>query len=366
MEQETTLKTPFFKGDTVILILVFFFSIISILEVASSSNFILTQLFHLLVCYITIYFFYKVDYRVLSKFSIGFLLLAVVLLIWTLLTGGRSIYLLFSKKEVQTFYFIGFLVVFFISKYVANIVNKDESISLRDFIILSCIVFVFCAGMYKENLSTAIILFATCMVVFYVANIKLQYLLTLFLSMAIIGGSVMLFNPDVGRGGTGVGRTTTWIKSLKGEKIGEEAAKKYKQVVLAKAAIARSATQPTGPGQGVIKHVLVKGDTDYIYANTVEELGIGVGILIIILYLILFFRTMRIARQSTGFFGRILAVGIGFWFTCQALIHIGANCELIPTTGQTLPFISRSGSALIFSGVMIGVLLNISKKETLV
>jgi len=42
-------------------------------------------------------------------------------------------------------------------------------------------------------------------------------------------------------------------------------------------------------------------------------------------------------------------------------VHIGVNCELLPTTGQTLPFVSSGGASLFVTGCAIGMLLNIGK-----
>ena len=133
------------------------------------------------------------------------------------------------------------------------------------------------------------------------------------------------------------------------------------QMILARAAIARSGFNPAGPGKGVIKNRLPEKETDYAYASLFEETGIVVGVLVLLSYLIIFYRARKIAKEATGTFGRLLAFGIGFWFTCQALVHIGVNCELLPTTGQTLPFISSGGASLFVSGCAMGMLLNIGK-----
>jgi cell division protein FtsW len=133
------------------------------------------------------------------------------------------------------------------------------------------------------------------------------------------------------------------------------------QMILARAAIARSGFNPAGPGKGVIKNRLPEKETDYAFASLFEETGIVVGVAILFSYLIIFYRARKIAKEATGTFGRLLAYGIGFWITCQALVHIGVNCELLPTTGQTLPFVSSGGASLFVSGCAVGMLLNIGK-----
>lgn len=101
------------------------------------------------------------------------------------------------------------------------------------------------------------------------------------------------------------------------------------------------------------------GDT--IFSIIGEELGfIGISVLLV-LFFILVIRGFQAASRAPDFFGRFLAVGITSWFIFQALIHIGANLSLIPLTGVPLPFISYGGSALTFSLIGLGILLNVSK-----
>jgi cell division protein FtsW len=47
----------------------------------------------------------------------------------------------------------------------------------------------------------------------------------------------------------------------------------------------------------------------------------------------------------------------------QALIHIGVNIRLFPTTGMTLPFLSYGGSSIIGTAILSGVILNLTKRR---
>ena len=364
MENTNKIRS-FFRGDPVILVLVFFFSIISLYAASSSSHQLMSQAIHLVLCYVAIFIFYKIDYQKLSKISFFLLIAAFVLLILTLTSPDpdhRALVLFSGKVKIQTFYFVGFLVIFFIAKYIANRANREEKLSLKEFSFLAGITGLFCGAIFIGNFSTALILFFTAIVVFFVSNsVKMKYLLGVILLFAVAG--IVLMNSERGRAGTARGRIDYYIAVKTNQEITPEKADYGRQMALAKAAIARSAWTPAGPGQGIIKGKISENNTDYVYVTMVEETGIIIGVFIILLYLILFFRTMQIARRSEGYFGRILAVGIGFWITCQALVHIAVNCELIPATGQTLPLISKGGASLLFSGIIIGMLLNISKNK---
>ncbi len=351
-----------FKGDLIVLVVTIILSLISLYAVYSSTGKILIQLFHVALCFIGIYVFYKIDYRNLSQFSFLLLIIAFVLMIITLLTGEKGRAIEIFGQNFQTFYFIGFFVVFYISKFLALRLNKDEQLTSKEVLFLFLVIGLFCGGMALANLSTAIILFFTSLVVLFIGNVKFKYIF-LFVFICMIGGIGILFL-NIGRGDTAKNRLSYYFSSEKKDDkqpLDKATADYGRQMILAKAAISRSGLMPAGPGQGVIKKSLAQKDTDYIYSTVVEEVGIIVGIAILFAYLIFFYRSWMIARHSEGPFGMLLAIGIGFWFTCQALVHIGVNCELLPATGQTLPFISRGGASMLFSGIIVGTLLNISK-----
>ncbi|RIK21835.1 MAG: hypothetical protein DCC52_13990, partial [Chloroflexi bacterium] len=73
------------------------------------------------------------------------------------------------------------------------------------------------------------------------------------------------------------------------------------------------------------------------------------------------YRGFRIAQKAPDDFGRVLAAGITFWLVLQAFVNIGVVTQLIPFTGQPLPFISYGGSSLVMSLASVGILLSISR-----
>lgn len=348
-----------FNGDKGILVITIVLSLISILAVfssAKSTNVFVHHLVNLALCFIGMFIAYKFNYRALSRLALISLLAASILLIATLLFGNeerRGIQI--GSMEIQTFYFIGFLVIFFISKFLAVRINNDSEMTLQDVSGLFFVVLFFTGGMALSNMSTAIIFFTTSLAIMFLGNVRIKHLL-LFCAVALFFGSIYLFGTDSGRSSTFRHRCHYYITNDNSEGYGD-------QMIKSKAAIARSGLLPAGPGQGVINKNLPEKDTDYVFTTVTEELGVTASLIILACYLMLFVRSIKIAKQSEGPFGMLLAVGIGFWFCCQGLVHIGVNCGLLPATGQTLPFISRGGASLLFAGIATGVLLNISKQE---
>jgi len=102
--------------------------------------------------------------------------------------------------------------------------------------------------------------------------------------------------------------------------------------------------------------------SDSIFAIFAEETGFIGSFILVLLYLIFFWRGLKIGKQSPEKFSKFCAFGITFWITLQAFVNIGSMIGILPLTGIPLPFISYGGSALISELIGVGILLNISKR----
>jgi len=347
-----------FKGDKIILLIVILLSLLSVMMIASAGDRWVEQLRNFGVGFFLLFLFYHIDYRNVSRFATPALIFAGVLLIYSFIDSSRARTVYILGMDLQIFYFIGFCVLLFMAKFMAKKLNFEEEMSQNEVITLFGLILLFCGGIFLSNQSTAIILFCTCIVLMFVGRVKKTYLMA-FCGIILVA-VFLAFALDIGRVQTFKNRFSYW----KNDKIMPGMDKDYgKQAILSRAAISTANWLPIHVGKGTIKKVLPEKDNDYVYSVLVEEMGILVGLFVLFAYLVILYRTMRIARSADGAFAMLLAWGIGFWFCMQALIHIGVNTFLIPATGQTLPFISRGGVSLAISGAAIGMLMNISRKE---
>lgn len=106
---------------------------------------------------------------------------------------------------------------------------------------------------------------------------------------------------------------------------------------------------------------LPNAHTDFIFAIIGEETGLVGAALVIVLFASFAAVGIRVALKAPDMFGRLLAVGIVSWLSCQALINVGGVVAVLPITGVPLPFVSSGGSAMIVSLSAVGILVNISR-----
>jgi cell division protein FtsW len=102
--------------------------------------------------------------------------------------------------------------------------------------------------------------------------------------------------------------------------------------------------------------------TDFIFANICEELGIIGALLVLALFLALGYRGLRTAFLSTDPFARFLAFGLTTTILIQAFFNMSVVLSLLPTKGIPLPFISSGGTALFITLASMGVLLNVTRE----
>ncbi len=362
------------QGDKVIWFVVAFLSLFSILAVYSSTGtlayrfqagnteYYLIKHFIILVSgLLLMYVAHKIKYTYYSRLSQLALFLAIPLLVFTLVMGtsineaNRWLTLPVINITFQSSDFAKLALIM----YIARVLTKKQD-QIKDFksaflpVILPVI--IVCGLILPANLSTAVILFATSMVLMFIGRISLKYILAMsgigvfFLSIFLL----ILFNsPETGR-------LYTW-KARIDRFMDKENSDTY-QSDQAKIAIATGGITGKMPGNSSQRNFLPQAFSDFIYAIIIEEYGLIGGFVVLMLYLILLFRGVRIAHRSPGTFGAFLAAGLTFSLVFQAMINMAVTVDLLPVTGQPLPLLSMGGTSLWFTSLAIGIILSVSRK----
>ncbi len=365
------------KGDKVIWIVVVILCIFSLLAVYSSTGTLaykkqhgnteyylfkhfMILAFGLGLMYVT----HLVKYTYFSRISQIGLFLTLPLLLVTMISGTNLneanrwltvpiVNLTFQSSDVAKLFLI---------MYLARVLSKKQEL-VQDFqkgflpVIIPVIVVTIL--ILPANFSTAAILFVTCIVLMFIGRISLKYMISLVL-LGIVG-IVMIFMlsktfPDL------FPRGTTWVARIDHFINKQEAdTDATYQVDQAKIAIVQGGILGKSPGKSTQRNFLPHPYSDFIFAIIIEEYGLVGGSFVLLLYLILFFRVIRIASRSQGNFGSLLSIGIGFSLVFQALINMAVAVNLFPVTGQTLPLVSMGGTSIWFTSISLGIVLSVSR-----
>ncbi len=119
----------------------------------------------------------------------------------------------------------------------------------------------------------------------------------------------------------------------------------------------------TGAGQGTVKMTIPDAHADFIFSVAGEELGMIFTILLVGLYGYVIIRGYNRIMDTDNMFVILASGGILTLFGLQALINMGSAIHLLPTKGMTLPFISYGGSSLLSSGIGMGMMLALTRRQ---
>lgn len=396
-----------FKGDKVIWMVFFFLCIISIIEVYSASsqltykggNYVAPVLKHISILLMGIFFMVvtlniKCKYfRIVLPLMLGLSFVALIsVYIVGQMTNGAHRWVTVMGIQFQPSEIAKGTLVLAVSQ-ILSAMQTEKGADKQAFRYILTVCMFFIPLIMLENLSTAALL---CIVVFMMMLIgrvpatqlgKLLGITTLFISGVF--AMVMFFGTDRQRENTVSDVDTTQIvaendkeesvvekvfhrfdtwkariddfiynKPLKAEEVDLD---KDGQWAYANIAIASSNITGKGPGNSEECDFLSQAFSDFIYAIIIEETGIFGAVFVAMLYIILLFRTGRIANRCENNFPAFLAMGLALLLVTQALFNMCVAVGLAPVTGQPLPLISKGGTSTIINCVYIGAILSISR-----
>jgi cell division protein FtsW len=359
------------KGDKVIWLLIILISIVSILAVYSSTSalafkfregnteyFLVKHLILLAAGFAVMYVTHLMNYRQFARLSYILLFLTIPLLLYTISQGAEAEvnsaarWVSIAGQSFQP----SDLAKLSIMIYLARVLTEKQEV-IKDFqkgfLPIIAVVIVVCALIAPANLSTALLIFICCIVMMFVAGIDLKHIGS-FLMIGIIGLMILMFT---------VKRAATWRHRISDyvERWTDPSYRVNYQTEQANIAIATGGFMGKGAGKSTQRNVLPHPYSDFVYAIIIEEYGIFGGIFVLILYLALLFRVAVIVTVSKTF-GALLAAGLAAMLVIQALINMGVTVGVLPVTGLPLPMISMGGTSILFTGVMLGIILSVSRE----
>ncbi len=396
-----------FKGDKVIWMVFFFLCIISVIEVYSASAGLTYKGGHywapivkhtgiLLVGVFAMVVTLNIKCKYFKIVTPFLLLIAVVALITVLLAGQSTngaqrwisiVGIQFQPSEIAK----GALVL--ATAQILSAMQTEHGADKNAFKYILIVSAFIIPLIMVENLSTAMLL---CMVIFMMMiigrvpgkilgkalGVVTLLILTIFTLVMVVGKDHEKENAnpnhieqvataeqkkDPTMFGSVFHRFDTWKGRIDRFIAGKETPPeefdldKDAQIGHANIAIVSSNFIGKGPGNSVERDFLSQAFSDFIYAIIIEEMGIFGGFFVAMLYIILLFRTGRIANRCENNFPAFLAMGLALLLVTQALFNMCVAVGLAPVTGQPLPLVSKGGTSTIINCVYIGAILSVSR-----
>lgn len=135
------------------------------------------------------------------------------------------------------------------------------------------------------------------------------------------------------------------------------------QLGYATSAIQEGGLWGMGVGEGQVKWQLPDAHTDFVIAVAAEEYGFLLVAFIIALYAVICLRALTRLTRERDPFVRLAGTGLVAMVSAQAMINMGVAVRLLPAKGMTLPFVSQGGSSLLAMGLMMGMLLALTRSR---
>jgi cell division protein FtsW len=194
-----------------------------------------------------------------------------------------------------------------------------------------------------------------------VAGVRWKYLLPVGVGLILLG--VLGLGVLMASGGYAKDRIDMFLNNFRSEEEKKDTRGKEYQSVESLKALTRGGAFGVGLGKGKQQlFFLPQSDSDFIFAIIAEEMGFVGASFVILLFIVFLFSAIKIAFGAADSFSGLLAIGLAGAIGLQAFIHIGVVTGSLILTGAPLPFITRGGTAMIFSLAAVGFIIGVANR----
>ena len=355
------------KIDRTLLIITILLVIFGLFMVYSASNvvalykykdsfyFIKRQLLFAIIGFFTMFIIIKTNNKYFYKYTnliffIVFLLLIIVLLPGVgMVRGGARSWIGVGSFSIQPAEFMKLALIMFLSKYLSK--HESDLNKFKNFIYILIIIFLmFGLIMLQPDFGTGIVLVISCFLLLFYSGAPIKYFV--FLISLGIGGIILLIASAPYRLERIFAFLDPWSDPL-GSGF---------QAIQSLFSIAPSGIFGLGFNNSMQKHFfLPEPQNDFIFAIICEELGLIGGLALIGAFIYIVIKLIILSTKMSDNRHKLTLIAVASNLFVQVFINLGVVIGLLPVTGITLPIISYGGSSLIFTLIMLGLCINISK-----
>ena len=352
---------------TIFLLIIFlfslglFFSLVSTSLIASdkldTNNyfFFFKHLAYIFIGLLTLVFFSSLSERNLFRISIylffiTLFFLFLVPIFGTEVKGSKRWLNLFFLPQFQPIELLKPFIIIFVATILCS--EKNYNIYIKYLLTIIAIIPTCLLLIMQPDIGQTLLVFLSWAILVFVSGINLLFIL-IFISFAILTLLyVVFFIPKF-----------IYIKSRILSFFNPDAGTHNFQSDKAIEAISSGGFFGKGIGEGTLKTRVPEAHTDYIVSVISEEFGVIAIILLLILFLFFIYSVFKKIYLEKSEKIKLVLTGAISLIIFQALIHLGVNIRLFPTTGMTLPFLSYGGSSIIGVSILSGIILNLTKRK---
>lgn len=301
----------------------------------------------------------KVNYHTLAKFSRVGMVISLFLLVAVLIFGteqfGAKRWLNFGGFSFQPSTIATVALLLHVSVLLSE---KQEYIKdfKKSFMPIMIWVTITCGLIGIEDFSSAGILMGICLIMMFIGRVSILQLSSM-IGVAVLGG-MLLLSQSTNR----QDRVDQYLQQIENIETQEFLTGSGYQVQQAHIAIAKGELFGVGIGKSSQRDFLPAPYNDFIFAIIAEEYGIAGALALIVLFSLILIRgVVFIARKAEDTLGSLLAVGCTLTIVLYGFVNASVASGLLPVTGLPMPFVSYGGTSMMFAGLMVGIILNISK-----
>ena len=363
------LKNINLKGDKVIWGVIISLSLFSVLLVYSTAGweYLFSHLIKLSVGLFFLYQVHKIKFKYFAKIGVLGFVISIILLLLVFVIGvtvnGASRWLSIAGVQFQPSDIAKLSILLFMARQLSKYRHEIKDFKFLFLYVLAPLI-VICSLILPNNFSTSALIFLNGLVLIFVAKVNIKYIASI-IGLGIFGAlfiygiakiSPELSNKIMPRSATWVSRVDNYFNTKEVKKLDQD----YQQQQ-ALVAIYNGGFSGVGPGKSTQRNILPYSSSDFIFAIMVEEYGLLIGAIFpMLLYLILFYRALRISTKIASVFGGLICVGLMFSLVFQAFVNMLVSVGVLPVTGQTLPLISMGGTSILFTCITLGIVLSVS------
>ena len=352
------LKKTIKNFDYVILIVIILLFVIGILALKSASggaggsiDDYNKQIIWFSIGLVFLFAFSFLDYLFVKKFCLllyGGSIILLILVLFSPINNGATSWFKVGPMSFQPAEFAKIAIITLFAYLIEKHNEKRDLNKISTIVKLLLVLLVPTFLIIRQpDYGTAFVIIISCIVMLFIGEIDLKYIIAGLLLVIILAPLVYNF-------------------------VLPEHAKKRIEIFL------NPGSDPKGAGYNILQSELAVGSggltgqglyngnqtqlgmlpmksTDFIFSVISEEMGFIVSCSIIILYGILLLRLINISQKSKDEFGKLFSIGVFTIFLAHIFENIGMSMGILPITGIPLPFISYGGSSMLTNMILIGI-----------